>query len=131
MTTKLSLPDLAIVSVHKAIKAEDFKESSSRLLTGSYPIDLSVRLRGGIKKGEPYEAKVAAAADPWKLLAVALSRLNKATVDSIVAGSFQVSDEEGESIKASAVAAIEKIVEGTKRVCQGKVTTTLLVEMLQ
>lgn len=130
MSTNKTLSEVITIATHKVISADDYKRASAGIFPGTYPVDFRARIHGGIKKGEPYESKIPAAADPWKLLAVALSRLNKATVDSIVTGYFQVSDEEGQAVKDSALAAIEKIVESTKRVCQGKVTSTLFLEML-
>lgn len=127
---QLSTEKIVTIALSKAVKEADYKAAGAIMLPGTREaVDSIVHLRGAISKSEPYEQKVAADANPWKLLAVALSRLNQATVDSIVAGSFQIGDEEADAIKASAILAVEKIVAGTKRVIQGRITGTILWEM--
>lgn len=129
-TNLLSTEQIVTIALSKAVKEADYEAAGKTMLPGTREaVDSVIHLRGAISKSKPYEQKVAADANPWKLLAVALSRLNQATVDSIVAGSFQVADEEANAVKASAVQAVEKIVAGTKRVINGRITGTILWEM--
>ena len=64
-------------------------------------------------------------ADPWKLLAVAMNKLNKTTIAALVR---EASDVDTDDIKAEAAAAIEAISETTWRPCKGKVTHKLTFE---
>lgn len=116
---------VARIATTKAIDDKAYKELSTQLGEGSYPVDARIRIAGGIKKGKPYEQTVPAAANPWKLLAVAFSKLNAATVESIVQSSIGVADGEAEVVKAAAQEAIERITAGTVRTISGRVTASL------
>lgn len=92
-------------------------------------VDTTIRIAGAIKKGAAYRQRVAAAANPWALLAKALSKLNSATIESIVEESMSVGDEEASAIKAKASEALDKILASTERDMPGRVTATLTWEL--
>lgn len=114
------------IATAKAIKDTDFKVLSEQLAPGIYVVDTVVRLTGTVKKGEPFETAVAAAANPWRLLAKALSKLNSATIESLVRESLEVSEEEESAIKEEAKKAIEALVAKTTRTQSGRITGQLV-----
>ena len=88
---------------------------------GEYDVNVLVRVKGSVKVGEDYSQRIVAAANPWKLLAVALSKLNGVTVDSIVREA-EANGLDDKAVKTQADAAIQTIKEPTERTCSGKVT---------
>lgn len=115
----------ARLATAKAIDDKAYRSLSSRLSPGIYPINATVVLVGGIKKGEPFKQRIAAAANPWTILAKALSKLNGATIESLVEESLAVGDEEATAIKAAADAALQRIKDATERDVSGKLTGTI------
>lgn len=105
-----------------------YEAEKARVEPGIYPIDRVVRLVGEVKKGDPYIAEIAMRADPWRLLAVALSKLNGVTIESIVRDSFRELDTE--VIKEAASAAIKKIVAAQKEQLDGRITGKVIMELL-
>jgi Glu-tRNA(Gln) amidotransferase subunit E-like FAD-binding protein len=118
-------------AIGKVLKPKQVSEASSKLSSGMYEIDEIVRLTGTITKGEDYEQTVAMSVPVWKLLAVTLSKLNNETVDSIVRKADEISDEQEKEIKEKAQEALTKIKGKAKKVCAGKVTTDLAIEIVQ
>ena len=114
------------IATAKAIKDTDFKLLSEQLAPGIYVVDTVIHLTGTVKKGEPFETAVAAAANPWRLLAKALSKLNSATIESLVRESLEVSDEEETEVKDQAKKAIEALVAKTPRTQSGRITGQLV-----
>lgn len=119
-----------IVAVAKVVKDAVAKDAGSRLAAGTYPVDFSVRVTGSIKKGEDYDSEIVAKADPWMLLAVALSHLNGATVDSIVKEALAADPAMVDSLKEKAAQAVEAVKGPTKTRCNGKITTKLEVAVV-
>ena len=122
----LSNPEL--IALSKVVTAGDAKTASASLSEGEYIVDFAVRVVGSIKRGANYESKIVAKADPWLLLAVALSHLNGVTVESIVRESLTADPALAESLKVKAAEAIATMKEQTKTPCNGKVTVKLLAE---
>jgi hypothetical protein len=120
----------AKVATAKAIDDKSYKLLTLDLPQGITLIDTRVRLVGTLKKSAPYMQRIAAAADPWALLARALSKLNSATIDSLVEESLAVDGEEKQAIKDAAEAAIERIRAATEREVPGRVTAALQWELL-
>jgi hypothetical protein len=121
---------LVRIATHKVVKDDVFRELSAELEVGQHIVDCSVRLRGALKKGAPFRSKVAAAANPWRLLAVALSKLNSASVETIVKESLSGGDEEASAVKAAADEAIQRIVAATERESSGRITGEVVLELL-
>ena len=118
------------IAIHKAIPAKDYKVLTPLLPVGVTPVDFQTRIIGTLKRGEPYEKTVAAKINPWKLLAKALSKLNSATIDSIVRDSLSVSDDEAGAVKGVAEKAIKEMIAATSTEMPGNVTASLIVELL-
>jgi len=63
--------------------------------------------------------------DTWNILAVALSKLNGVTVESIVREAIGYDEDEVTAIKEQAKVALDKIKAPAKEMTAGKVTTKL------
>jgi hypothetical protein len=142
MSTKTaqSVITLAVAAAMAKIKPTD---SDGTLAPGVYHVDETIRVRGTVKKGEDYEQNITAKAQPWALLALALSKLNKATGRSIVEEATELvreSEQSGLSIKealsytdqitGAANEAIAKIKKSTKQTCSGKTNVSCTYEVV-
>ena len=72
--------------------------------------------------GEDYDQRIVAKADPWGLLAAALSKLNGTTVEALTREALNIPPHKVTEIKAQAKNAIEAAKEPTWTLCKGKVT---------
>ena len=116
------LTSIHTLAVSKAIKAATAKAASGELPAGSYQGEVAVVVSYDLTKGEDYDQAIVAKADPWTLLAAALSHLNGVTVGSIVKEALTADPELVKSLKASAKTAIEAVKAPTDTRCNGKVT---------
>ena len=114
-----------IVALSKVVTAAQVKKASTDLAVGEHDVDFLVQVSGSVKRGEDYEQKIVAKADPWTLLAVTLSHLNGVTVESIVKEALNADPKMVDSIKKGAMAAMSDIKAPTVTACNGKVTTKL------
>jgi len=119
----MELAPAEIVALNKVIKAAEAKKASAELPVGNHDVDFTVRVTGSLKRGADYTSKIVAKADPWTLLAAALSHLNGVTVDSLVKEALTADPALIKSLKASAADAIGKVKGPTETACNGKVTT--------
>ena len=104
--------------------AAQAKDVRDELQPGEYILDeeITFHLRGGLKVGEDYESRIVAKADPWTLLAAALSHLNGVTVASLVREALTADPELVKSIKDRAKVAMREVKAPTLTECRGKVT---------
>ena len=86
-----------------------------------FVVDFTARFQGKIQIGNGYVQKIVAKADPWKLLALALSKLNGVTIKSLIREA-EVTAIDTESLKEQATNALAQIKKPTTTVCQGKTT---------
>jgi hypothetical protein len=141
---------LSVADITKLLNVE-------RLKPGTYQVEETVTLTitGQVKVGENYEQRVVAKADPWKLLLVAMSKLNDVTMESLVreslngtletdaveleakqaVGKVMSANEKAEyerKVKQAELAgeAIKDIKEGTWTECKGKVTQKLNLQVV-
>ena len=84
-------------------------------------IDKTIRVRFGFTKGEDHETLSVQQAKPWRLLAVALNKLNCVTIDSIVNEAENLDDEAEKLAKKDAELALAKIKSKTSKVIKGSV----------
>jgi len=117
--------DLDAVALAKVVSEEAYKAASAGLTVGKHEVDVTVRIVGTIGKGADYEQKVVAKADPWGLLAVALSKLNGVTVDSLTREALGLSEDALTAIKEQAKESIAAVKGPTLTKCNGKVTANL------
>jgi len=105
--------------------AEEASEARELLAVGTHTVNETVTLTvtGKVTVGEDYPQNIVAKADPWTLLAVALSHLNEKTIESITQEALTMDPEMVKSIKKSAEKAIAAVKAPTLTECKGKVTT--------
>jgi hypothetical protein len=126
------MENLTTVAVSKGIKANLLKEAVASLPAGEYTVDAMVHVLGTIKKGEDYNQVIHQSADPWGLLAMALSKLNGVTVEALIKEAMNPANVDTiTKVKEQAKDAIEtaKVEKGIKT-CQGKVTTKVNVRQI-
>ena len=123
---ELSKSQLALLALQTVKVDEDVK---AELSPGVYHIDATVRLKGTVKRGENFQSKVAAAV-PWqRIAALAFSKLNGATVESIVREALD-SNIDAEDFEKRAKDAVATLVAATTREVSGKTTAALTVEIV-
>ena len=119
------------LAASKAVDTASVKAARADVSVGEHFVDFLARVSGSFKVGEDYEQRLVAKADPFALLAVALSKLNGVTLDSLVREALEADPEEIKEIKARASEAIQALKAPTMSVCLGKVTTNLDFEIIQ
>lgn len=124
----VELSKVETVALAKVVKDAVAKAAGADVTAGEYPVDFVVRVSGSIKKGEDYDSEIVAKADPWLLLAAALSKLNGVTVDALVREALTADEALVEGLKAKAADAIAAVKGPTKTRCAGKITTKLTVQ---
>lgn len=115
-----------LVALAKLIDSKESKEASANLAVGDHVVDFVLRVNGSFKKGADYTQRFVAKADAWGLLAVALSKLNGVTVESLVREHLDQDEDTKKQIKAKADAALQKIKSSTIGTANGKVTSVKL-----
>lgn len=122
---------IAKIATTKAISEKDYKPLAEGLKPGLYQIDSTVRVYGTLKKGEPYTQRLAAKADPWKLLGLALNKLNATSIDAVVREALENTNEElGPAIKSEVDRALRQIVADTETEMSGRVMAQLSWELV-
>ena len=116
------LSDAAIVAVGKLVNDKESSAASAKLSAGQHNVDFTIRVSGILNRGENYTQQVVAKADPWLLLAVALSHLNGVTVESITKEALTADPTMVDSLKEVAAKAIAAIKGTTDTPCNGKTT---------
>jgi hypothetical protein len=125
----MELSNTQILALSKLITAKEAKKASGDLTPGDHPVDFTVRVSGSLKRGEDYEQKIVAKADPWTILAAALSHLNGVTVQSLVTEALTADPDLVKSIKASAKTALAEVKAPTLTPCNGKVTAKVAADI--
>jgi Glu-tRNA(Gln) amidotransferase subunit E-like FAD-binding protein len=123
------LKSIQAVALAKAVKDEDKKAASGELGAGKYEGEFLAKVSYKLNKGEDYDQRITAKADPWTLLAVALSKLNGVTVDALVKEAVN-GDIDLTEIKARADAAMAEVKGPTMTRCNGKVSGKVEVEII-
>jgi hypothetical protein len=118
-----------IIALAKAVSSKDYKEAVKELSVGTHHVNFSVDIVGKIRRGADYESHIVAKAEPWKLLAAALSHLNGVTIESLVRESLNEDPKLVQDVKKQATEAIKKIKAPTKTACNGKINHHIDVEL--
>lgn len=119
-----------VVALAKLVKEGQAKAASAGVAAGEYAVDFVVRVHGLVTKGENYEQPIVEKAEPWVLLAAALSHLNGVTVESLVREALTAPAELVDSLKKQAADAVAAVKAATMTKCNGKVTTKLVAELV-
>ena len=125
------LEGAAVIAVAKLVSDKESSAASAGLAAGQYDVDVTLRVKGTLTRGENYTGKIVEKADPWLLLAVALSHLNGVTVDSIVREALMADPALVADLKADAADAIAAVKGPTETVCNGKTTAKLVAEIVK
>jgi hypothetical protein len=115
---------IEITAIDKMIKTASGKEARNLLSVGTHPVDCLVRVKGTIKVGEDFEKKQTNKLDWIGLCALALSKLNGVTVESLIA-EFEANGVDGKTIKKQAQEKIDALRDTTWQTTKGAVTTQL------
>lgn len=126
-TTSAVLAALEVLALSKAVPDAAVKAIRGDIPVGQHKGTVRVDIAFDLKVGEDYEQRIVAKADPWTLLAVALSKLNGVTVDAIVREAIMLPEEMAEAVKKTANDAMAAVKETTVTTCKGKVTGTVVV----
>jgi hypothetical protein len=127
----MALTSIQQAAIHKVVSADKYKDANGEIQPGEYPIDLLVRITGALKKGEKYEAAIHWSVDWCGLFAVALSKLNGVTVESIVREFCATEEVKTEEIKAQAEEAINTVKGTTMQECNGKLSGKVFAEIVE
>ena len=125
-----------IIALAKVMKEKAVKEASQELEAGRYELDMLVRILGSFTKGEDYETTVPNKINFTLLAAMALSKVNIETRNSIIDEFITAMEnpEEleklAEEIKVGVQKKLDKIKGMTKTTATGKVTTDLSAEVV-
>ena len=119
------------LAASKAVDTASVKAARADVSVGKHFVDFMVRVTGFLTVGEDYEQRLVAKADPFALLAVALSKLNGVTLEALVREALEADPEEIKEIKARASEAVQALKAPTMTVCNGKVTTDLKFESVE
>lgn len=109
-------------------KMKAFTDARGEIEAGEYEVDFLAHITGSFKVGEDYEQHIVAKADPWSILAIALSKLNGVTVESLIREVTEELGDEITTIKAQAKEAMEVVKGKTLTSCKGKITKKLTAE---
>ena len=125
MTTTLKTLSPAELQLLAKEVAKAQKATRGNLDVGDTPVDslVTLHLNGTVRCGEDFEQRHVAKAQPWALLAVALSKLNGVTVASLTREALSADAALITQVKAGAEDAIQAIKEPTRKPTRGKVTT--------
>ena len=119
-----------ILAAAKAVGRAMLTDARDAVEVGVHDIDVLVRITGSLRVGEDYEQQLAAKADPWGLLAVALSKLNGVTLAALVREAQEAAPDNARAIKQRAQEALASVKAPTLSPCRGKVTTDLEIEIM-
>lgn len=120
-----------VLALSRAVDKGDVDAAKAAMSPGTREVDFTVRVTGAVKIGLPFEQRQAAKADPWSLLAAALSRLNGVTVAALLAEALEPDRIRlGASIKGEAEEAINLIKASTTTSMPGRVTVALDVKVV-
>lgn len=130
-----NLTNAEILAVTKVVAGKATK-ASKHLAAGDHEVDVTVRVRGTVKRGEDYTQEIVNKVDTWLLFGVALSKLNGATAESIVREAIAIEESEDadaltKKVKDAAKVAIKQLKGTTETDCNGKVTYDLSIEEVE
>jgi hypothetical protein len=116
----------ATLTLASKVLAKQAKAARADLPVGEHTINETVLIHvaGTVKCGEDYSQQIVLKADPFTLLAVALSHCNGVTIESIAREALTADPALVKSIKAEATAAWAKVKAPTETHCKGKVTVS-------
>ena len=122
------LTNVEVLALAKVIGDTETKTTNELVQSGTFNVDFSVRIRGGLKKGEAYEQH-AVQSIPW--LAVAYHLAQEVSADALTRSIDRAMGEDDGKVKnwkAENEAKLTALKGKTLKNFQGKVTTALTFE---
>ena len=119
--TDIDFASLTILAKQIAA-AQKAKRADAPLGKSKVATQVVLDVSGTVTVGKDYEQEIVLKADPFTMLAVALSHCNGVTMDSIAREARTADPEYVASIKEKAVEAWGVVKADTLKTCQGKVT---------
>lgn len=116
-----------VLALSKAVSVSMKDVARDLVSTGRHVGRVKLTVAYDLKVGADYEQEIVAKADPWTLLAVALSKLNGLTVEAIVREAILMPEEMAKGVKDMAAAAMATVKGTTVTQCKGKVTGSVTV----
>lgn len=124
------LTSIEFLALAKVIKDTEFKETNEGVTAGTWNVDFSVRIRGGLKKGEAYEQH-AVQSIPWLAVAYHLSQeVSSVALARAIDRAIGEDDSKVKNWKAENEAKLTELKGTTLKKFQGKVTTALVFEQI-
>ena len=123
---------LEILAVSKMVKKDVVAEARKNVAVGeNQEVNFLMRVSGSLNVGEDFEKKQVNKVDWIGLTALALSKLNGVTVDSLVKEYLEMDKVDVKEVKASAQAKIDEIKGKTLQPTNGVVTTQLSFDRVE
>ena len=101
------------------------------LPVGEHHIDMLVRIFGTITKGKDYDSAVYQPIPFDQLFAIAMSKLNGVTIESIVREALDSDDIDASGVKDSVKEAIAALTDKAVKTCSGKTTAKISAEVVE
>jgi len=128
VTAPALLTNIEVLALGKVVASKDLTTTNDMVEAGAYNVDFSVRIRGGVKKGESYEQHIVADI-PWVAVAY---RLAQEVSAEALARSIERAMGEDDAVVKNWKAENERqltLLKGkTLRMVRGKVTSALTFE---
>ena len=126
----LNLTAIQQAAINKVVSAEAYKTANGEIQPGEYPIELLVKITGTLKKGEKYSQPIHWSVDWCGLFAVALSKLNGVTVESVVREFCATEEVDTAAIKTQAEEAVNTVKGTSMQECNGKLSGKVFAEIV-
>jgi len=124
------LSAVEVLALSTAVATKVKSNARDEVVAGDYDVNFLVRLTGAVKIGEDYPKNQVNTIDWIGLTALALSKLNGVTVESLVEEYEKQDAVNIKEIKASAQAKVDELKGKTTQMDRGRVTTQLTTELV-
>lgn len=119
------LSALEMLALAKGAVRELTEEQQDSVGAGNYAVDFTLRVQGGIRKGEPQEQMVVMEI-PWMAMAYHLAQEVSATaLERAIGRALEEDSSRVKNFKSECENLVTELKGKTKRVIRGKVTTAL------
>jgi len=140
MSTALTLTDIELLAITKAVAAKTLKTARDGIEPGEYNLSFDAHFDGTVTVGADYEQKIVNKAKPWAIIAVLLEEANKARSAAGQTGLdlsklIAMADALDPSLEKAAKEEAETQAAGLKAAtltpCKGKVTAKVTASPLE
>lgn len=125
--TETTLNPVMLAAIAAAAKGD-----KGDIRPGKHAVDVTVRVRGTVNKGEDYVSTSPASINPWALAGFLFSKLNATTADSVaeyVAEAYKSGDD-FKAYKKYAEDALAKVAASTTMVKSGRTDCKVTIELV-